>query len=188
MSNESKLILLDIEPRSAIEVLQDPPTLSTIFTTLPSPSLDNVLAFHEAFSCPVGDLPEIPSGPHNQALQVAFDKLMLVREFLRQHAKADGRCQRIALAVEELAELTKALKEQNLVSALDALADIDYINNGTAVAYGFHKVLPEAFHRVHESNMSKLEDGKPVYDETGKVKKGRDYKPVDLTDLVKYIP
>ena len=45
--------------------------------------------------------------------------------------------------------------------------------------------LDEAMHRVHESNMSKLdEDGNPIYREDGKVLKGPNYKPPDLSDLV----
>jgi len=44
--------------------------------------------------------------------------------------------------------------------------------------------LNEAYKRVHESNLSKLgEDGKPIYREDGKVLKGPNYKPADLTDL-----
>lgn len=149
-------------------------------------SLEQVLEFHEIFNCPVGDVnsPAVPTGDHGDKLQVAHDKLMMLRAYLRQFAKSDVRCQRIALAIEELAEFAKALKDYNTVSALDALGDIEYINNGSAIVLGLHKVLPEAVGRIHQSNMSKLENGVAVYDETGKVRKGRDYKPVDLTDLV----
>ncbi len=45
--------------------------------------------------------------------------------------------------------------------------------------------LDEAMHRVHESNMSKLDqDGKPIYRDDGKVLKGPDYEPPTLTDLI----
>lgn len=62
------------------------------------------------------------------------------------------------------------------------LSDLLYVIYGTAVSFGLP--LDEVFKRVHESNMSKLgEDGKPIYREDGKVLKGSNYKPVDLTDL-----
>ena len=62
------------------------------------------------------------------------------------------------------------------------LADLLYVIYGTAVSFGLP--LDEVFDRVHKSNMSKLgDDGKPVYREDGKVLKGNNYKPVDLSDL-----
>lgn len=147
-------------------------------------SVNRVKEFHQAFNCESRDTPEIPEGPHTDPLLIAHQDLMRIRKYLRLFAKEDNRCQRIALSVEELAELTKALADRNLVSTLDAIGDIDYINAGTAICYGVGNVMEEACVRIHESNMSKLEDGHPVYDDTGKVKKGKDYKPVDLTDLV----
>lgn len=62
------------------------------------------------------------------------------------------------------------------------LADLLYVVHGAAVAFGLP--LEPAFVRVHNSNMSKLgEDGKPIYRDDGKVLKGPNYKPADLTDL-----
>jgi predicted HAD superfamily Cof-like phosphohydrolase len=188
MSNESKLIPLDIEPRSAIEVLQDPPKLPGSEPApdfLPQSTLENVRAFHKAFNCELRDKPEIPDGPHTDKLQVLYDKLMMLRAYARQFAKEDNRCQRVALNIEESAEEVKALMDRDIVALLDAGADKDFINCGTQLCYGLGDVFYEACNRVYESNMSKLEDGKPVYDETGKVKKGKDYKPVDLSDLIK---
>lgn len=148
-------------------------------------TLKNVKEFHELFNCELRDSPEIPDGPHTDKLLVVHQKLMMLRAYLREFAKEDNRCQRVALDVEELAELTKALADRDLKAILDAGADKDYINCGTMLCYGLGDVFYQACNRVHESNLSKLEDGKPVYDETGKVKKGKDYKPVDLSDLVK---
>ena len=67
--------------------------------------------------------------------------------------------------------------------ALKELADLVYVCYQYAQNMGWF--LDEALNRVHESNMSKLdEDGKPIYREDGKVLKGPNYKPPDLSDLV----
>jgi len=66
--------------------------------------------------------------------------------------------------------------------ALKELADLVYVCYQYAQNMGWF--LDEALNRVHESNMSKLdEDGKPIYREDGKVLKGPNYKPPDLSDL-----
>ena len=66
--------------------------------------------------------------------------------------------------------------------ALKELADLVYVCYQYAENMGWF--LDEALNRVHESNMSKLDkDGKPIYRDDGKVLKGPDYKPPDLSDL-----
>ena len=66
--------------------------------------------------------------------------------------------------------------------ALKELSDLVYVCYQYAENMGWF--LDEAMHRVHESNMSKLgEDGKPIYREDGKVLKGPNYKPPDLSKL-----
>jgi len=66
------------------------------------------------------------------------------------------------------------------------LCDLQYVLSGTIVSlHTFYGSFSPAFNRVHYSNMSKLDnEGKPVYDSNGKVLKGPNYKPPDLTDLV----
>ena len=87
------------------------------------------------------------------------------------------------LIAEELEELKLAIKEKNLVEVADALTDILYVTYGAGHAFGVN--LDECFEEVQNSNMSKLgEDGKPIYNESGKVMKGPKYfKP----DLRKYL-
>lgn len=92
---------------------------------------------------------------------------------------------RVRLLAEEVEELKVALQENNPTEVLDALLDIQYVLDGAVLALGFKDVFDEAFHQVHQSNMSKLgEDGKPVYDEGGKVLKGPNYFKVDLTQYI----
>ena len=81
---------------------------------------------------------------------------------------------RIALIEEELSELKEAVNNRNLTEVADALADILYVTYGAGHAYGID--LDKCFDEVQNSNMSKLgEDGKPIYNESGKVMKGPNY-------------
>tara|TARA_R100000781_G_scaffold68591_1_gene43210 strand:+ start:524 stop:928 length:405 start_codon:yes stop_codon:yes gene_type:complete len=93
------------------------------------------------------------------------------------------------LIVEEFKEFLEAdedLWKNNpsyKVDALKELADLVYVCYQYAENMQWN--LDEALHRVHESNMSKLdEEGKPIYREDGKVLKGPNYQPPNLTDLV----
>ena len=90
---------------------------------------------------------------------------------------------RIELISEELEELKEAIKNHDLKEAVDALTDILYVTYGAGHAFGVN--LDKCFNEVQKSNMSKLgKDGKPIYNESGKVMKGPNYfKP----DLSKYI-
>ena len=90
---------------------------------------------------------------------------------------------RIDLIKEELEELTEAMHDKNLLEVADALTDILYVTYGAGHAFGID--LDKCFDEVQNSNMSKLgEDGKPIYNESGKVMKGPNYfKP----DLLKFI-
>ena len=90
---------------------------------------------------------------------------------------------RIDLIKEELEELTQAMNDKNLLEVADALTDILYVTYGAGHAFGID--LDKCFDEVQNSNMSKLgEDGKPIYNEAGKVMKGPNYfKP----DLSKYL-
>ena len=90
---------------------------------------------------------------------------------------------RYSLIEEELLELKLALKEKNITEVADALTDILYVTYGAGHAFGID--LNKCFDEVQNSNMSKLgNDGKPIYHESGKVKKGPNYfKP----NLKKYL-
>ena len=86
---------------------------------------------------------------------------------------------RINLIEEELNEFKEALKKKDLKEAADALTDILYVTYGAGHAFGIN--LDKCFEEVQKSNMSKLgDDGKPIYDEKGKVMKGPKYFKPDL--------
>ena len=88
-----------------------------------------------------------------------------------------------ALIQEEFAELFEAVLQRHPEELqLKELADLSYVCYQFAALKGWD--LDEALDRVHESNMSKLVDGKPLKNENGKVLKGPSYQPPTLTDLV----
>ena len=90
---------------------------------------------------------------------------------------------RISLIEEELDELKQAIKQKNLVEVVDALTDILYVTYGAGHAFGID--LDKCFDEVQNSNMSKLdENGKPIYNESGKVMKGPKYFKPDLSKFV----
>ena len=91
---------------------------------------------------------------------------------------------RLSLIQEELDELIKAIKENDILEVADALTDILYVTYGAGHAFGIN--LDKCFDEVQRSNMSKLgEDGKPIYNEHGKVMKGPKYFQPDLGKFIK---
>ena len=119
-----------------------------------------------------------------------FEKVKLFMQTYGQEVKTKSNFSdektnklRVDLIKEEREELTKAMDEKDLLEVADALTDILYVTYGAGHAFGIN--LDKCFNEVQSSNMSKLgEDGKPIYNEAGKVMKGPNYfKP----DLSKYI-
>jgi len=91
---------------------------------------------------------------------------------------------RIGLINEELEEFKEAIKNNDLKEAIDALTDILYVTYGAGHAFGVN--LDECFDEVQRSNMSKLgEDGKPIYNKSGKVMKGPSYFKPNLSKFIK---
>ena len=90
---------------------------------------------------------------------------------------------RYDLIKEELEELKEAMENKDLLEVTDALTDILYVTYGAGHAFGID--LDKCFEEVQSSNMSKLgEDGKPIYNQSGKVMKGPKYFKPDLTKFV----
>ena len=90
---------------------------------------------------------------------------------------------RYELIKEELEELKEAMENKNFLEVADALTDILYVTYGAGHAFGID--LDKCFQEVQSSNMSKLgEDGKPMYNESGKVMKGPNYFKPDLTKFI----
>ena len=119
---------------------------------------DWVQKFHEVFGAPV-------NVPPNQALTALRQKL-------------------IDEEVKELNDEFTLVFQTGKIheNFIKEMADLQYVLSGLAVAFGID--LNTAVQRVHESNMSKLVDGKPKLREDGKILKGPDYYEPDLKDLI----
>ena len=90
---------------------------------------------------------------------------------------------RYNLIKEELSELEKAFEQKDILEVADALADILYVTYGAGHAFGID--LDKCFSEVQRSNMSKLgKDGKPIYNENGKVLKGPNYSQPNLKQFI----
>ena len=90
---------------------------------------------------------------------------------------------RLDLIKEELSELTDAMNNKDLLEVADALTDILYVTYGAGHAFGID--LDKCFDEVQNSNMSKLDDnGKPIYNEHGKVMKGPNYFEPNLKKFI----
>ena len=117
----------------------------------------DVKTFMETFGQIVRTKPQFPD---NKTMQLRFD-----------------------LIQEELNELEKAMKTKNLKEVADALTDILYVTYGAGYAYGID--LDKCFKEVQRANMSKLgTDGKPIYNDKGKVMKGPNYSEPNLKQFV----
>ena len=91
---------------------------------------------------------------------------------------------RVNLIEEELNELKAAIKNKDLKETIDALTDILYVTYGAGHAFGVN--LDKCFSEVQNSNMSKLgSNGKPIFNENGKVMKGPNYFKPNLEQFLK---
>ena len=90
---------------------------------------------------------------------------------------------RYDLIKEELGELREAMDKKDIKEVADALTDILYVTYGAGHAFGID--LDKCFTEVQNSNMSKLDsNGKPIYNDMGKVMKGPNYFKPDLSKFV----
>ena len=90
---------------------------------------------------------------------------------------------RYDLIKEELDELRDAIDQKDIIEIADALTDILYVTYGAGHAFGIN--LDNCFNEVQDSNMSKLdENGKPIYNEVGKVMKGSKYFKPNLSKFL----
>ena len=92
---------------------------------------------------------------------------------------------RYKLMREENEEYLEACENNDMVEVADALGDMLYILSGTILKHGMQGKIEEVFTEIQRSNMSKLDgDGNPIYREDGKVLKGENYFPPNITDIL----
>ena len=120
-------------------------------------NFDNVKKFMETFGQEVKEKAEFPN-----------EKITLLRYDLIR---------------EELEEFKEAISKKDIKEVADALTDILYVTYGAGHAFGIN--LDKCFQEVQSSNMSKLgDDGKPIFNDKGKVMKGPNYFKPDLKKFV----
>lgn len=172
-----------------IRQIEERPLMLPLIAVDRDRSLENVREFHRVFGCHIADRPRIP--PLGTAgwpdVNTTALHLLDIAEGLKRKAALhkeglnEGAALvliRLQLMVEEIGELAHAIANGDLVEALDALADIDYVVNGTWLTLGLDGLKAEACQIVHDSNMSKLDaDGRPIISEAGRVVKGPGYWP-----------
>ena len=120
-----------------------------------------------------------------------FEKVKLFMQTFGQEVKSKASFSdektnqlRLDLISEELEELKNAMESKDLLEVADALTDILYVTYGAGHAFGIN--LDKCFDEVQNSNMSKLgSDGKPIYNESGKVMKGPNYFKPDLSKFLR---
>ena len=120
-----------------------------------------------------------------------FEKVGLFMKTFGQEVKAKASFStdkinklRVDLIEEELKELKEAINKKNLEETIDALTDILYVTYGAGHAFGVD--LDKCFEEVQNSNMSKLDNnGKPIFNENGKVMKGPNYFKPNLNQFLK---
>ena len=109
-----------------------------------------------------------------------FGQKVITKPQFPDEKTANLRCD---LIKEELNELEQAMKAKDLTEVADALTDILYVTYGAGCAYGID--LDKCFKEVQRANMTKLGDnGKPIYNEKGKVMKGPSYTPPNLKQFI----
>ena len=120
-----------------------------------------------------------------------FEKVGLFMKTFGQEVKAKASFStdkinklRVDLIEEELEELKEAINKKDLQETIDALTDILYVTYGAGHAFGVD--LDKCFEEVQNSNMSKLDNnGKPIFNENGKVMKGPNYFKPNLNQFLK---
>lgn len=158
-----------------------------------------VYKFQRAFNSAIGDTdnPTVPDFMDQVSLgalssyHVAASDL---GERLKQYATSAKECGdesgallliRLQLIQEELAELSEAILNRDIVGCFDALLDLSYVVDGTYIALGLHEHKEAGLLEVHRSNMSKLdENGKPIISAAGRVVKSDRYSPPNLKPII----
>jgi len=152
-----------------------------------------VAEFFRAFKMEVPDRPSVPLPNMDDE-----DRLMQLSEDMERIAErcwglarrtADKRIAglflRLQLIQEETAELAAAMASADLREYLDAMSDLQYVVDNAYVAFGLRHLKMPAFREVHLSNMSKLTaDGKPIFDEAGRVQKSDQFRVPDFNKVL----
>ncbi|AAT69533.1 gp57 [Alphaproteobacteria phage PhiJL001] len=154
-------------------------------TNAPEPStLAQVAEFHTAFKCSDVDF-QTPEEAH--LLGEWEGVLQAQADAIKEQARRVGsvRLLRLQLLLEEVAEVSGALAADDPEHILKELSDVQYVLDGAYISLRLAAKKDAAFALVHQSNMTKLQDGEPRKHGSGRVEKGDGYVPADLSGLFK---
>lgn len=146
---------------------------------------EHVREFHEKFNHPIHEAPHIPD-----AKTVKLRLALILEEFTELSEACVGDTaagERLLHALGQSMEAVRALESEDLnvdvVEVADALTDINYVTYGAGHCFGVD--LDACMAEVQRANMSKLgPDGKPIYNEHGKIMKGPAYTPPDIAKVL----
>lgn len=146
----------------------------------------HVREFHEKFNHPIHTQPTVPD------TKIVKLRLALILEEFIELTEAclneeSQTSQELLSTLHGAMDTVKALTDENLsvslVDVADALTDINYVVYGAGHCFGVN--LDACMEEVQRSNMSKLgQDGKPIYNEHGKIMKGPNYQAPDLATVI----
>jgi predicted HAD superfamily Cof-like phosphohydrolase len=136
---------------------------------------DQVTEFHHRFEHPIGEVPHVPVDE-----RVRLRLKLIAEEFFELLEASMVGDWHLPVAANIAAAIARAPISVNLVEFADALADLDYVIEGTRIEFGINGDPIAA--EVHRSNMSKLgADGRPIKRLDGKTLKGPNFSPPDIT-------
>lgn len=151
-------------------------------------TIDLVLEFHEMFEMPWRETPGFNTTPMDASTlgAIASDMEWLARSIhlhLEKNPPSD-QVLRAQLMVEELGELIRAMADGDSLECLDALCDMRYVNDGTALALGLGSFFIPALDEIHRSNMAKAVDGEVERDKAGRILKPEGWTRPDLKTIL----
>lgn len=120
--------------------------------------IKSVLSFNSSFELPIRETPQL----------IGKDEYKLQYNLLK----------------EEVDEYMQACVDSDIIGVADALGDILYILIGVCIRHGLHDKIHDVFDEIHRSNMTKLVNGKPIYNEAGKVMKSKNYEVPNLYPIL----
>ena len=153
--------------------------------------LEQIKEFHKAYGFRVAPEPDIPAWTSSEkaVINTYAEHIAIIAEVLKQQAafyNGLGKKNlglvliRLQLIVEETAEVAEAVMEEDLPHLLQELSDLDYVVGGTFLTFGLQGVKAAAEDELHAANMSKLVDGRPIVDKSGRSVKGPGYRKPDM--------
>lgn len=154
----------------------------------PTDSFVLVREFNEAFGVRIADQPCLPGMTEGLKNELYRLRLLLGEQARYWHVVCSAYnnspvAMRMHLMLEELGEVVEAVLKEDMINLLKEFNDQRIVNDGSVQVFGLESLFHAAMQLTHKANMSKLVNGKPVKNAVGRIQKGPNYKPADLSPL-----